>query len=93
MDIVTGEVTPEPIPAKDAAAVESGRRGGQIGGKARAEKLSPERRSEIAEDGCEAIECGGQQIGPADPYPRTPAMAAGIADHIRTCEEIAALLD
>jgi IS1 family transposase len=29
----------------------------------------------------------------ADPYPRTPAMAAGIADHIWTCEEIAALLD
>ena len=48
LDIVTGEVTPEPIPEKDAAAVESGRRGGKIGGKARAEKLSPERRSEIA---------------------------------------------
>lgn len=29
----------------------------------------------------------------ANPYPRTPAMAAGIADHIWTCEEIAALLD
>ena len=29
----------------------------------------------------------------ADPYPRTPAMAAGIADHVWTCEEIAALLD
>ena len=29
----------------------------------------------------------------ADPYPRTPAMAAGIADHIWTCEEIAGLLD
>jgi hypothetical protein len=29
----------------------------------------------------------------ADPYPRTPAMAAGLADHIWTCEEIAALLD
>ncbi|MBA2633834.1 MAG: DDE-type integrase/transposase/recombinase [Chloroflexi bacterium] len=28
-----------------------------------------------------------------DPYPRTPAMAAGVADHIWTCEEIAALLD
>lgn len=28
----------------------------------------------------------------ANPYPRTPAMAAGIADHIWTCEEIAALL-
>jgi IS1 family transposase len=29
----------------------------------------------------------------ADPYPRTPAMAAGVADHMWTCEEIAALLD
>ncbi len=29
----------------------------------------------------------------AKPYPRTPAMAAGLADHIWTCEEIAALLD
>lgn len=28
-----------------------------------------------------------------NPYPRTPAMAAGISDHIWTCEEIAALLD
>jgi IS1 family transposase len=29
----------------------------------------------------------------ANPYARTPAMAAGIADHVWTCEEIAALLD
>ncbi len=29
----------------------------------------------------------------ANPYPRTPAMAAGIADYIWTCEEIAGLLD
>ena len=29
----------------------------------------------------------------ANPYPRTPAMAAGLADHIWTCEEIADLLD
>ncbi len=28
----------------------------------------------------------------ANPYPRTPAMAAGISDHIWTCEEIAELL-
>jgi hypothetical protein len=28
-----------------------------------------------------------------NPNPRTPAMAAGIADHVWTCEEIAALLD
>jgi len=29
----------------------------------------------------------------ANPYQRTPAMAAGPADHIWRCEEIAALLD
>ena len=29
----------------------------------------------------------------SNPYPRTPAMTAGIADHVWTCEEIAALLD
>ena len=28
-----------------------------------------------------------------DPYPRTPAMAAGVADHVWTLEEIATLLD
>ena len=29
----------------------------------------------------------------ANPYPRTPAMAAGIADHIWTLDEIAGLLE
>ena len=29
----------------------------------------------------------------ANPYPRTPAMAAGVADHVWTMEEIAGLLD
>jgi IS1 family transposase len=29
----------------------------------------------------------------ANPYPRTPAMAAGLSDHVWTCEEIADLLD
>lgn len=46
----TGEPTPEEEP-KDplrAAAAELGRRGGLKGGKARAEKLTPEERKEIA---------------------------------------------
>ena len=30
---------------------------------------------------------------PKDPYPRTPAMAAGVADQVWTLEEIAGLLD
>jgi hypothetical protein len=29
----------------------------------------------------------------ANPYRLTPAMAAGLSDHIWTCEEIAGLLD
>jgi hypothetical protein len=29
----------------------------------------------------------------ANPYPLTPAMAAGLADHVLTCEEIGAVLD
>lgn len=45
----TGE-TPktEPPPAKNQAAVELGRLGGQKGGAARAAKLTPKRRSAIA---------------------------------------------
>jgi hypothetical protein len=45
----TGETPPEePTPEKNQAAVELGRLGGKKGGKARAEKLTPEQRSEIA---------------------------------------------
>ena len=45
----TGEAPPElPEPEKDPAAVALGRRGGLKGGKARAEKLTPEQRSESA---------------------------------------------
>ena len=38
------------MPEKDPLAVELGRRGGMKGGKARAAKLSAERRSEIARE-------------------------------------------
>ncbi len=38
----------DPYAGKNAAAVELGRLGGRKGGKARADKLTPERRSEIA---------------------------------------------
>lgn len=39
---------PDPYEGKDPAAVELGRRGGQKGGKARAESLTAKQRSEIA---------------------------------------------
>lgn len=48
IDLATGDADPEPEQEKNPAAVESGRRGGKIGGQARARKLSAERRSEIA---------------------------------------------
>lgn len=42
------EPAPDPYEGKNPAAVELGRLGGKKGGKARAEKLTPEQRSEIA---------------------------------------------
>lgn len=48
VDEATGEIQPEEIDEKKKAAIESGRLGGLKGGKARAEKLNPEERSEIA---------------------------------------------
>lgn len=46
-----GETPTESTAEKSRVAVESGRRGGLKGGKARAAKLTPERRSEIAKEG------------------------------------------
>lgn len=43
-----GQEQPEPKPEKNPAAVALGRLGGRKGGKARADKLAPERRVEIA---------------------------------------------
>lgn len=48
-DMAWGEAEPEPEkPAKNPAAVALGKLGGPKGGKARAAKLTPEERSEIA---------------------------------------------
>jgi hypothetical protein len=50
VDLSTGEAEEEKRPEreKNPAAVALGRLGGPKGGKARAEKLSPEKRTEIA---------------------------------------------
>jgi hypothetical protein len=46
---IVGEAVGDTPPSeKNPAAVELGRKGGLVGGKARAKKLTPERRSEIA---------------------------------------------
>lgn len=47
-DSTDDEPTPDPDDGKNPAAVALGRLGGLKGGKARAEKLTPEQRSEIA---------------------------------------------
>ena len=47
-DMVWGEAEPEPEPTKNPNAVALGKLGGAKGGKARAAKLTPEKRSEIA---------------------------------------------
>lgn len=47
-DIATGDAEEVKPGEKNAAAVELGRKGGLKGGKARAAKLTPEQRSEIA---------------------------------------------
>lgn len=51
----TGEVAPKPgNSSKNPAAVALGRLGGLKGGKARASKLTPEQRKEIAKKAAEA---------------------------------------
>ena len=46
--LATGEAPPEPEDARDPAAVALGRKGGLKGGKARADKMTPEERAESA---------------------------------------------
>ena len=54
VDLATGQAEEvDPDAGKDPAAVELGRKGGLKGGKARAEKLTPEQRSEIAKRAAE----------------------------------------
>jgi hypothetical protein len=51
---VSDQPTPDPRSGKNPAAVQLGRLGGQKGGKARAEKLTARRRSQIARDAARA---------------------------------------
>jgi hypothetical protein len=55
VDIATGEIADEqPDAGKDPAAVALGRKGGLKGGKARAERMTPEQRSEAAKKAARA---------------------------------------
>jgi hypothetical protein len=53
-EATSDESAPDPDEGKDKAAVELGRRGGRKGGKARAERLTAEQRSEAARKAAEA---------------------------------------
>ena len=49
VDFATGQREPDPpAPVKDPAAVSLGRKGGLIGGKRRAESMTPEQRRDSA---------------------------------------------
>jgi hypothetical protein len=55
VDLATGNAQePDPNEGKDAAAVSLGRRGGLKGGKARAAKMAPAKRAEIARKAAKA---------------------------------------
>lgn len=55
VDLATGEAEDKnPDEGKDPDAVALGRKGGRKGGKARAEKLSPEERSRLARNAAQA---------------------------------------
>lgn len=55
VDLSTGEAEDKPVDdGKDPAAVALGRRGGLIGGKARAAKLSKKKRQDIAKKAAKA---------------------------------------
>lgn len=54
VQLLTGQVVPEPIDAKKQAAIESGRKGGLKGGKARTDALTAPQRKEIAQKAAKA---------------------------------------
>ena len=62
VDIATGEVEEIAAPGKNPAAVALGRLGGAKGGRARAERLSPIERSEIAKKAAMQRWAGGKLL-------------------------------
>jgi len=86
IDIATGEAE-ENEPKR-------GRPGGLKGGKARAEKLTPEQRQEIARKAAVALHSMHYNFVRIHQTLRvTPAMAAGVTDRLWSVEDIATLLD
>ncbi len=54
VDFATGQRSPEPVRAKDPAAIARGHKGGLIGGRARAAKMTAEERSASARKAAKA---------------------------------------
>ncbi len=54
VDVATGQEADEPSEKKDPSAVERGRKGGRIGGRARASRLSAKERSAAAQKAARA---------------------------------------
>jgi hypothetical protein len=48
VDIATGQVPPDAPPEKETRLVKRARKAGRVGGKARARKMTPEQRTEVA---------------------------------------------
>jgi len=79
---IVDEATNEHPPEPESPKARAGRIGGQTG-RLPGNFCGRERR-----DGHVT-----RTAGPPKPYPTTPAMAAGVADHVWTLKEIAGLLD
>ena len=54
-DLFTNEPLPDPNKGKDPKAVARGKAGGLVGGEARAKKLSPKRRKQIAKKAAKSL--------------------------------------
>lgn len=106
VDLATGErEVPNRDEGKNPAAVALGRLGGKVGGKARAKKLTPEQRSEIAKKAASARWSKRHSLALhflhynfARPHQSlgkrtTPAMAAGVASYPWSLTQVAGLLD
>ena len=95
--LATGQITDDPAPSKEGAA----RLGGLKGGKARAKKLTPRQRSEIASAAARARWKNGTLLYTVwynfarinSAVKMAPAMAAGVSKTLWTMDNIVALID
>ena len=92
--MATGETPPEPVSTKNPAAVALGRLGGLKGGRARAASLT-NAFSKKVENHCAAVALHFMHYNFCRIHQTlrvTPAMAAGVTDHVWEIGEIVDLL-